>query len=344
MTPFPPPLRAIISLGDPGGIGPEIVARVASDQALWDRVEALPVLVGPTEFLARQFQRLGIEPVSGTTMVPPDGWPDSADLVTGLVDGDNGRAALASLRRAHELVAAQPDSAILVTAPISKEAIHLAGCAHPGHTELLADWCGLDPSADVRMMLAIPGLRVILHTIHIPLAAVRNAITTEALMRTFELTDDWCRDNGLVGARVAVCGLNPHAGENGHIGREELDIISPALEMARLHRPATRWSGPHSADTLFARALAREFDVVLALYHDQGLIPVKTLDMHRGVNHTMGLPYIRTSPDHGTAFEIAGRGEANPGSMAAAVEFGMELLHHRRDRKLLHSAGIGFQP
>jgi 4-hydroxythreonine-4-phosphate dehydrogenase len=230
------------------------------------------------------------------------------------------------------MVLSMPQRAVLVTAPISKEAIHLAGVDFPGHTELLATWCGLDPNSDVRMMLAIPSLRVILHSIHIPLVAVPASVEPVSLHRTFQITAGWCLSQGNPGAKVAVCGLNPHAGENGYLGREELDILSPAIDRANETLGPVTFHGPFPGDTIFARALVGEFDVVVAMYHDQGLVAVKTLDMHRGVNHTLGLPYVRTSPDHGTAFGLAGRGMALEGSMLAAVEMASDYLARRCSR------------
>jgi 4-hydroxythreonine-4-phosphate dehydrogenase len=320
MTSHDEKLRIALTLGDPGGIGPELVMSAVTDNELWKEIDARPIVFGSRNHLpSAQADGYDLEDTQCS---------DAADL--GRVTASNGRAALTALEAAHHAAFVASTVDAIVTAPISKEAIHLAGCIAPGHTELLAEWCGLRPETDVRMMLAIPALRVVLHTIHIPLREVPAAVTQESLLRTLELTGAWCQIHSKGRTRVAVCGLNPHAGENGHIGTEDRDIISPAIAAAARIHPGLELSGPWSADTVFARALDGDFDLVVAMYHDQGLIPVKTLDMHHGVNLTVGLPYVRTSPDHGTAFGLAGKGIADPRSFKSAIRMAAELARARK--------------
>ncbi|HEY6000743.1 MAG TPA: 4-hydroxythreonine-4-phosphate dehydrogenase PdxA, partial [bacterium] len=245
--------------------------------------------------------------------LPPLGRPGAA----------GGRAALEALSEAICL-ALDGRVAGIVTAPISKEAIRAAGSPFPGHTELLAAFTGTKRYA---MMLVGGPLRVVLATIHEPLARVPALITPRVVRETIALTWEAVRDLGLRRPRIAVCGLNPHAGEAGLMGREERRIIGPAVRaMAAKGVPVT---GPLPADTVFFRAARGEFAAVVAMYHDQGLGPLKTLAFDTGVNVTLGLPIVRTSVDHGTAFDIAGKGVASPASLLAAVELAATLARHR---------------
>jgi 4-hydroxythreonine-4-phosphate dehydrogenase len=203
----------------------------------------------------------------------------------------------------------------IVTAPINKEALKAAGVRYPGHTEILADRCGV---SDFAMMLANDELRVVLVSIHVSLRDAIAAVTPEAELRAIRLAHQAGLGFGLAKPRVAVAGLNPHAGENGMFGGEDLAIIAPAVARARAE--GIDASGPWPGDTVFMRARKGEFDVVVAQYHDQGLIPVKYLGVDNGVNATLGLPFVRTSVDHGTAFDIAGKGLADPASLAYALK------------------------
>lgn len=329
MTSSSPKPIVAITLGDPGGIGPEIAAKTAAREDI--RHICRPLLVGDP-ILVRDFDRWLNLPVDfhaadspgeatdglHVAVYDPPGSPKES-FVAGGVGAANGRAAHAWIVAAARL-ALEGQVAAIATAPISKEAIHAAGINFPGHTELLADLCGGVP---VRMMLEGGGLRVVLQTIHEPLARVAGLIETNSIIETISIAANWALRHTGQTPRIAVCGLNPHAGEGGHIGREDLDIIAPAVELARV--AGHRVTGPLPADTVYHRALQGDFDMVVAMYHDQGLIPVKTLDFHGGINLTLGLPIIRTSPDHGTAFGIAGRGTANESSMAAAVRRAAEL-------------------
>lgn len=330
----------IITPGDPAGIGPEIIVRALEEPDVVSAGSRIIVLGYPEHYPER---RLGGEidwrswPDAGLAAI---GRPDEAGIffvippgpapgpVTPGVGSDTGaRTALTCLDLAiSAALAGQADA--IVTGPIHKENLRRIGFEHPGHTECLAERAG---GSQVAMMLVGGGLRVVLATIHEPLAKVPSLLNVDHLFDLLGLIGRSAADFGLDRPRIGVAGLNPHAGEGGLFGREEIEIIAPAV--ARARTAGVEASGPFSADTLFHRALKGEFDIILAMYHDQGLIPVKTLDFHGGVNVTLGLPFIRTSPDHGVAYEIAGRGVADPGSMAAAIRLAESLAGRRRSLK-----------
>ena len=307
MAPRP---RLAVTLGDPRGIGPEVVARALAARPL----EADIVLVGPDDQLngipARS--RLGV----GT-------WGGGEGEGSGGREGDEARAALAgklaarAIERAAWLARGGEVDAI-VTGPVNKQALHLAGYRHPGVTEFLAQLAG---GVDVAMMLTTPKLRVVLVTTHIPLRTVAQQVTTERVVRVGELAraalQRWF---GIAEPRLAVCALNPHAGEQGLFGDEDTTVLAPAVRA--LGRGTT---GPVPADTVFVRAMRGEFDAVLTPYHDVGMTAVKVAGFGQGVNVTLGLPFPRTAPDHGTAFDIAGTGRADPASMRAALELAADV-------------------
>ena len=321
----------VISMGDPAGIGPELVARVCHEHP---QAVAGVVVAGDEACLRRAIGVAGVglrlrrlerlEPfaappgevafVQAGEPLPPPAW--------GRVSAAAGRAAADAIAwGAREVLAGR--AAALVTAPIHKEALAAAGLTYPGHTEMLqalaAEHLGLPvDDVPVRMMLAGPGLRTVLVSIHVSLRRALDAVTRENVLSTIRITAAHFARLGRPGVRIAVAGLNPHAGEGGLFGREEIDHIAPAVAEARAEGLAV--SGPHAPDTVFMRARQGEFDVVVAMYHDQGLIPVKYLGLDQGVNVTLGLPLVRTSPDHGTAFDIAGTGRADPASLLAAIE------------------------
>ena len=276
--------RVAITAGDPAGIGPEIAARAAADPRV--RGACDPRIYGP----------------------PPD-----AAFQPGVLSAAAGRAAYDAIVRA-VADAQRGEVDAIATAPINKEAFRLAGLPWAGHTDLLAHLTG---ARDVAMLFHSDALRVVLATIHIPLADVPRALTADVLERTIALTARELPKFGRIAPRMAVCGLNPHAGEHGLFGREEEIAIAPAIAACRAR--GIDVSGPFPADTIFVRAQRGEFDVVVACYHDQGLIPVKLAAFGRAVNVTLGLPIVRTSVDHGTAFDIAGKGVADPESLVAAV-------------------------
>jgi 4-hydroxythreonine-4-phosphate dehydrogenase len=294
-----------ITLGDCAGIGPEIVDLALASKKIPDSAEY--VVIG------RQ----------------PDCEPGSPTIETA-------RAAAAALEEAVTR-ARRGELHAIVTGPIHKARMYEAGFKFPGQTEFFAERCGIKNFA---MCLTGGKLTVALVTSHIPLAKVPGALKQSEIVRVGLLLANFLqrRGNSTVSdsrVRVAVCGLNPHAGESGKIGREEIEIIKPAVEQLKseIRNPKSEITGPHSPDTIFHRAVECEFDAVLCMYHDQGLIPLKLHAFHNGVNTTLGLPFPRTSPDHGTAFEIAGKGIAKPDSMIAAINLAVELADKQKVTK-----------
>nr|WP_260443859.1 4-hydroxythreonine-4-phosphate dehydrogenase PdxA [Delftia sp. HK171] len=319
------PAPLAITMGDPVGIGPEIIVKLAMDPA---RPRAPFFVIGDTGRLQRAADMLGVQPrihaidtpaqvpatvPPGTLFVLQTGDRLPADLAWGRIDARAGAACHAYIQRGIDLALAG-EVAGLVTAPIHKEALRAAGCPHPGHTEMLAERSG---TRDFAMMLANDELRVLLVSIHVPLQQAIAAVTPDNELRAIRLAHRACRAFGIARPRVAVAGLNPHAGENGLFGDEDRSVIIPAIAAARAE--GIDANGPWPGDTVFMRARRGEFDVVVAQYHDQGLIPVKYLGVEQGVNITVGLPFVRTSVDHGTAFDIAGSGRADHASLACAL-------------------------
>jgi 4-hydroxythreonine-4-phosphate dehydrogenase len=277
-----------ITEGDPAGIGPEIVAKAVSDPRV--RAVCEPVIYG-----------------------------SDVSITPGVLSAESGRAAYDTIVRA--VRDAQSDVVhAIATAPINKEALALAGLPWRGHTEMLAE---LTNAPRVAMMFWSEKLRVVLATIHIPLASVPAALTVQSVFDIVELTHRELPRFGIAHPRIALAGLNPHAGEHGVLGQEETDVLEPAV--ARSVASGIDISGPYPGDTIFLRAMRGEFDAVIACYHDQGLIPIKMVAFGEAVNVTLGLPIIRTSVDHGTAFDIAGKGVADPESMVQAVLLAAKL-------------------
>jgi 4-hydroxythreonine-4-phosphate dehydrogenase len=309
--------RLVVSSGDPAGIGPEVTVKAVARPEVRSLAEIC--VVGDPEVLGRTANQLDL-PLPGCI----EGAGEGSDVEVGKLSAAAGAAAVAAVRRAVDLVQ-QGHYSALVTAPINKEALRLAGFGWPGHTELLAHLTG---AADVRMLLVSEHLKVVHVTTHRSLRAAIEACTQDRVLRTIELAAEAGRKLGHRAPRIGVAGLNPHAGEGGLFGDEELREITPAVEAAR--NAGIEASGPWPADTLFWRASRGEFDVVVAAYHDQGHIPVKLGGFDEGVNVTLGLPFPRTSVDHGTAFDIAGRGVARWQSMAAAIRVGAQLTASQR--------------
>lgn len=311
------PVRLAITMGDPAGIGPEVVLRALAARPRPGRARI--VLVGDPGVWRETAARLGLEPVlAAATLLATSDLPARhrrpGPPRTAAHRAACGRAAYAAIHAAVELARGGGADAV-VTAPVSKAHLAAAGLDGTGHTELLARLTGAAP---VRMMLAGPRLRVVLVTTHLPLAAVPAALTAEAVRDTIELAAAGMRRHfGLPQPRIAVAGLNPHAGEDGLFGDEEARVIRPAVRAAC--RAGLRATGPLPADSLFAQLAAGAHDVAVCMYHDQGLGPFKLLHFADGVNVTLGLPFVRTSPDHGTAFDLAGRGTADARSMRAAI-------------------------
>ena len=298
-----------ITLGDPAGIGPEIVA--ATLAKLPDEWKGRVIVYGDRGPLERGAQAMRV--TLPDVMMASPGTGERA--VAGAPDETSGAAQIGYLETAVADAAAGRLGAI-VTAPISKTWAKRAGFAFPGHTEMLADRLG---ARDVVMMFAGPKMKVALATIHVPLAEVPRTLTTYGVRRTIELvTESLLHDFGILHPRIGVVGLNPHAGEGGLIGAEDRDIIAPACTPCR----TATVDGPLVPDAAFRMS----YDAFVAMYHDQGLIPVKLVDFDESVNMTLGLPIVRTSPDHGTAYDIAGKGVARAVSMQRAVELAVEVL------------------
>lgn len=303
MSPATAPTAAplIITQGDPRGVGLELLLHLAADGVFRpaDRVIADPAALA---------HRASTVP---TRWAKP-GWA----ALEPLVEGEAGLRQTEALARGVDAVLERPGTA-LVTAPIDKKACQDEGFAFPGHTEYLAHRAG---DCEVAMLMAGPSLRVVLATIHMPLSEVPRQLDIAAVVRAGRLLAQGLRDRfALAEPRIAVLGLNPHAGERGMLGHEESTVIAPGVAELRVREPYASFSDPLPADTAFAAHHQGHYDGVVAMYHDQGLGPFKLLHFHDGVNVTLGLPFVRTSPDHGTALDIAGRGVANPASLRAAV-------------------------
>jgi 4-hydroxythreonine-4-phosphate dehydrogenase len=301
-------------MGEPAGIGPEIA--VAAYKALGGRMGAHPLrLIGDHDV----FSACGMS--DETALVATKA---RAHRVPGKPLAGNGAAVIEAIETAVER-ATRGDAAAVVTAPINKAVLAEAGFSYPGHTEFLQ---ALTKAPRAVMMLASEKVRVVPLTVHLPLAAVPHAITATAVVETGEIVlAALKRDFGIAKPRLAVAGLNPHAGEDGVLGKEDSLIIAPAV--ARLRALGHDVRGPHSADTLFHDEARTRHDAALCMYHDQALIPIKTLSFWDGVNVTLGLPIVRTSPDHGTAFDIAGTGKARADSMIAAIRLAAQMADAR---------------
>jgi 4-hydroxythreonine-4-phosphate dehydrogenase len=335
--------RLALTMGDACGIGPEIVARLfeSADAAGCFVVGDVAVMRRAAAAIGTMLSVARIDSADDVEDVPPRCVPVlqvealPADLLSakpGRVDARAGAAAARCIERAVAVVMAGQAAAI-VTAPIHKEALAAAGVPYPGHTEMLQALAAAGGAAPpVRMMLVNDELRVVLVTIHQPLRRAIEAVTFDAVLETIRIAHSAAARPGRSQPRIAVAGLNPHAGEGGLFGDEELEIIGPAVRAARAEGIAA--SGPFAPDTVFMRARDAaghpgEFDLVVAMTHDHGLIPVKYLGVAHGVNVTLGLPFVRTSPDHGTAFDIAGRGVADPSSLRAAVRMARQMCAGR---------------
>jgi 4-hydroxythreonine-4-phosphate dehydrogenase len=311
-----PAVRVGVTMGDPSGIGPEILSRALATPLPTAELEVF----GDAGVLERAGGLSGAVRVHAVTQLAPE------DAAPGRPTARSGRAQVEYLEQAIARVRSG-DLDALVTAPIHKASAHAAGFALPGHTEFLARELG---AARPIMMLAGPRLRVALVTVHIPLAEVPGRLTAKTIEETLRGTALALQVDFAIGRpRVAVCGLNPHAGEQGAFGSEEA-TIARAIAAAKTQPGAAELSGPHVPDAIFRRASQGEFDAVVAMYHDQGLIPVKLVDFDETVNVTLGLPIVRTSPDHGTAHDIAGRGVARPRPMRRALELAIEIAQRRR--------------
>lgn len=316
-------------MGDPGGVGPEIIAKAFGTPGI--RTSCIPIVIGDTLIMAKAL-RLLRNPRKLREITSPAEAENSGRLmhlinVNTMIPrlpqkkptAEGGEACVRYIRKAVELAMHKQVDGI-VTAPISKEALKMAGFAWPGHTEMLAE---ISRTKQYAMMLVGGPLRVILVTIHTALKNVPELITRQRILRVIRLAKKACDMLKIRTPKIAVAGLNPHAGEAGIFGEEEITQIVPAIRQA--NREGIPVSGPYPPDTIFHKAYQGEIDIVVCMYHDQGLIPLKMIAFDKGVNVTIGLPFIRTSPDHGTAYDIAWKGTANPSSMIEAIKLAGRL-------------------
>ena len=322
-----------ISLGDVTGIGPEVTLKALAAEA--DQDETRYLLIGDSDYTAALYEQLGLQfPLQPFSEFGAEGRfflhnPLREPLPTGLEAGSPAaaRAAVAWLTDGAQRCLSH-DTDALVTAPLSKEAVVRSGQPFIGQTEFLSELAGTDRT--IMMLLGDDDrgrwLRVALVTTHLALKLVPEHLRAARIELAIELATKACQDLGLARRRIAVCGLNPHAGEGGEFGREEIEIIKPVVEAAQ--KKGFNVTGPLPADTLFYYAFRGDYDAVVAMYHDQGLAPLKMVAFDNGVNWTLGLPFVRTSPDHGTAYDIAGQGVANPSSMRAAIRLAKKLARH----------------
>ena len=320
----------LITMGDPTGVGPEVIVKSVNQPAVRERLR--PLVIGDTRRLQQAVKLTGVKLDVRTVRQPEEALfaPGSidcldldivpSDLPFGRLAAAGGEAAYRFIARAVE-VAQSGFAGAICTAPLNKEALHAAGHRYPGHTEMLAHLSG---TPEVSMLLVAPRLRVIHVTTHIGLLDAIARIEPGLVERTIRRGNELLVRSGIAKPRIAVCGINPHAGEGGLFGRgEEAQKIAPAV--AACVDSGLDVQGPLPADTLFFRATRGDFDLIVAMYHDQGHGPVKVLGLEAGVNVTVGLPFVRTSVDHGTAFDIAGTGRADAGSMVAALELAAEF-------------------
>ncbi len=318
-----------ISIGDPNGIGPEVVLKTFSDAK--NLAACTPIIYAHVDFVVQQadhfnlqlhIERLQGRPKNGVLNVV-DCWSESFQPKYGTVDAKAGACAVKSLQAASKALQQSTIDA-LVTAPIHKAAIQSEAFNFPGHTDFLAQEFG----GEALMFLVHADLRVALVTDHVPVKDIAMHITANRIESKLKAVDHSLQqDFGITNPRIAVLGLNPHAGDQGVIGKEEINTLSPLLQSINIDKVEV--NGPFSADAFFGSKSYKNYDAILAMYHDQGLIPFKTLSFGQGVNFTAGLSVVRTSPDHGTAFAIAGKGEADPESFAQAVQAAIEIVERR---------------
>ena len=338
--------RLAITIGDPAGIGPEIVTKALTKPEIYE--VCCPVIIGDSSILKMGAEVANVKIVVDTTLsriITSYGISelidlrnvDTEELVMGKSQALGGKASVEYVIEATKL-ALKGDVDGLVTAPLSKEAMHLAGFNFPGHTELLADLSGIKEST---MMLVSGSLRVVHVTTHVALRGVSDLITKESVLSKIRIANEALQSIGIIKPRIVVAGLNPHSGEGGLFGREEINEIIPAIEKAKID--GINVDGPVSPDTVFGKASGGAYDVVIAMYHDQGHIPIKLIGFKfsssnweemGGVNVTLGLPFIRTSVDHGTAYGKAGRreGTANPQSLIDAIKLAAMMAERRRSK------------
>jgi 4-hydroxythreonine-4-phosphate dehydrogenase len=317
MTELP---KIVLTMGDPAGVGPEVVLKALADPEL--ATLARWTVAGDARILELAGRIAGLS-MENATLVPVRGLEDMRDFEFGKLDARCGQAGLEAVRTATELCL-RGEAEAMVTAPLNKEAVALSGRPFSGHTEFIAGLCGATES---RMLLASERLATVHVTTHIPLRRACDA-GADRVLRTIELGNDAMRLLGFDVPRIAVCGLNPHAGEHGLFGNEDASAIAPAIEAAQAR--GISCTGPHPADSVFLQGWRGSYDLIVAMYHDQGHIPMKLLDFEGTVNISLGLPIVRTSVDHGTAFDIAGKNRADPRSMKQAMRMAARMAVRRR--------------
>lgn len=340
-------IKVGITLGDVNGIGPEVVLKALDDSRILS--EFTPVVYGSTKLLSHVKRAAGLDQVNWLGCQDATDakrkklnvvqvWSDEFEPQWGQKTAEGGSYSLKSLEAAvQDLTTNKID--VLVTAPISKETIAKAGFAFAGHTEYLADKAGAEPL----MMMVADELRVALVTTHCALKEVSGMLIKDLILNKIRLVQQsLVKDFGCVKPRIAVLGLNPHAGENGKMGSEEQEVITPAINQAQ--QEGLMVFGPYPADGFFGSEARGKFDAVLAMYHDQGLTPFKALAFDQGVNYTAGLPIVRTSPDHGTAFDIAGEDKASADSMRQAIYLAVDIYRQRKAFKIMHANPLPFSP
>jgi 4-phospho-D-threonate 3-dehydrogenase / 4-phospho-D-erythronate 3-dehydrogenase len=318
-----------LTMGDPAGIGPEVIIKSFQDDVL--PLQARVVVIGDARLLQETAKKYASEILVHTINKPDEGWYQTRtidvidlknvpeNISVGKPSAEAGQASYEAIKTAVDLALRDEVSAI-TTAPINKKSLHLAGHPFPGHTELLAH---LTNSKQAALMMAGNSMRVVLATTHVPLDQVKPLITTERVLNTIYLTHEWLSRHVTDVPSIAVTGLNPHCGDEGIFGQEETDYIVPALKTVQ--KEGIQASGPFSADSLFGRPDSKKYDAVICMYHDQGMIPIKMDSAGQGVNITLGLPILRTSVDHGTAFDIAGRDKACSENLKMALRTAARL-------------------
>lgn len=332
--------RILLSMGDYNGIGPEIIMKSFSAKP---EISSVIIAAGHEKIFKFYREKLSLdvefnliknpkEAKSGVLNIFNTISADDIDIQPGSLTPHAGKSSMKTIQKILKLcLDAKADA--MVTAPISKETIHLGGYKYPGHTEFLAE---LSDSADYLMMLVSKGLRVALTTIHVPVSEVPRLISESLILQKLRILHESLKfDFNISRPKISVLGLNPHAGDGGVIGREELDVIAPALQKAKFNDIDV--SGPFSADSFFGSGEYKKYDAILAMYHDQGLIPFKTLSFGSGVNFTAGLPVIRTSPDHGTAYNIAGQNKADHRSFTEALNLAISLAENKFRSSIIHA-------
>ena len=318
-----------LTMGDPAGIGPEVIVKAFQDDTL--PLQSRAVVIGDARLLQETAKKFAPEILVHSINRPEEGWYQTCtidvidlknvpeNIPVGRPSAEAGQASYEAIKVAVDLALRDEVSAI-TTAPINKKSLHLAGHLFPGHTELLADLTG---SKQAALMMAGKTLRVVLVTTHVPLGLVQPLITEERVLNIIRLIHEWLTRHVTDVPNIAVTGLNPHCGDGGIFGQEETDFILPALKIVQ--QEGIQASGPFSADALFGRADSQKYDAVVCMYHDQGMIPVKMDSAGQGVNITLGLPILRTSVDHGTAFDIAGKDRACPENLKMALRTASRL-------------------